>query len=159
VREPAVRGAFRWLRRNPPPEPVKPAIVHGDYRLDNLLFDPAPGGVPITVVDWQTVAHGPALQDVAYFIGAGLLTDERRDVEEELVRGYHDGLIAHGVSAYGWDRCWRDYRRCTWSGLLMAVAASMLVERTERGDQMFLTMAARHSRHALDLDAAEVIDI
>jgi hypothetical protein len=33
----------------------------------------------------------------------------------------------------------------------------MLVERTDRGDRMFLTMADRHARHALDLDAAEVL--
>jgi aminoglycoside/choline kinase family phosphotransferase len=132
-------------------------IVHGDYRLDNLLFDPTPGGVPVTVVDWQTVTHGPALQDVAYFIGAGLVHDDRRVAEQDLVRSYHAGLIAHGVSGYDWDRCWRDYRRGTWAGLIMAVAASMLVERTDRGDQMFLTMAARHSRHALDLDAPAVI--
>jgi len=133
------------------------SIVHGDYRLDNLLFDPSPGGVPITVVDWQTVTHGPALQDVAYFIGAGLKAEDRREVEEELVRGYHAALLAHGVAGYDWDRCWHDYRRGTWAGLVMAIAASMLVERTERGDQMFLTMAARHSRHALDLDAVAVI--
>jgi hypothetical protein len=39
----------------------------------------------------------------------------------------------------------------------MAVAASNLVERTDRGDQMFLTMASRHARHALDLDAVSAI--
>ena len=135
------------------------SIVHGDYRLDNLLFDPTPGGVPITVVDWQTVTHGPALNDVAYFIGAGLVRDDRLSVEEELVRGYHAGLVGAGVSGYDWDRCWRDYRRGTWAGLIMAIAASMLVERTDRGDQMFLTMADRHARHALDLDAPAVIRI
>ena len=133
------------------------SIVHGDYRLDNLLFDPTPGGSPVAVVDWQTVTHGPALQDVAYFIGAGLAAEERRVEEEALVRSYHAGLQAAGVADYPWDRCWRDYRRGTWLGLVMSIAASMLVERTDRGDQMFLTMAARHSRHALDLDAAEVI--
>jgi hypothetical protein len=132
-------------------------IVHGDYRLDNLLFDPSPGGTPITVVDWQTCGVGPALADVAYFIGAGLLRDDRQAVEEGLVRDYHRALLAAGVSGYGWDRCWRDYRRGTWAGLVMAVAAPMLVERTARGDQMFMTMASRHARHALDLDADEVI--
>lgn len=132
-------------------------IVHGDYRLDNLLFDPTPGGTPIAVVDWQTCSVGPALHDVAYFIGAGLHEDERRRVEEDLVRRYHQELAAAGVDGYGWHRCWRDYRRGTWAGLVMAVAASMMVERTERGDQMFLTMASRHARHALDLDAPEVI--
>jgi aminoglycoside phosphotransferase (APT) family kinase protein len=132
-------------------------IVHGDYRLDNLLFDPTPGGTPIAVVDWQTCAVGSGLHDVAYFIGAGLHEDDRRTVEDDLVRRYHDALTAAGVSGYGWDRCWRDYRRGTWAGLVMAIAASMLVERTDRGDQMFLTMASRHARHALDLDAPGVL--
>jgi hypothetical protein len=132
-------------------------VIHGDYRLDNLLFDLTPGGVPLTVVDWQTCTHGPALQDVAYFIGAAMPADMRRDAETDLVRGYHAGLVAAGVADYGWDRCWRDYRRGSWAGLIMAVAASMLVERTERGDEMFLTMAARHSRHALDLDAIDLL--
>jgi aminoglycoside/choline kinase family phosphotransferase len=132
-------------------------IVHGDYRLDNLLFDPAPGGVPVTVVDWQTCMHGPAMHDVAYFIGAAMPADRRRDAETALVDGYYAGLVAAGVDGYAWDRCWRDYRRGSWAGLIMAVAASMLVERTARGDEMFLTMAARHSRHALDLDAVELL--
>jgi Phosphotransferase enzyme family len=132
-------------------------IVHGDYRLDNLLFDPTPGGVPIAVVDWQTCTHGPGAQDLAYFVGAGLRAEDRRAHEGALVRRYHDALTAAGVTGYAWDRCWLDYRRSTWAGLIMALAASMLVERTDRGDQMFLTMAARHARHALDLDAPEVI--
>ena len=111
----------------------------------------------MAVVDWQLCTDGPGLHDVAYFIGAGLGVDDRRSAEADLVRGYHAALTAAGVTDYAWDQCWREYRRGTWSGLIMAIAASMLVERTARGDQMFLTMADRHSRHALDLDAAEVI--
>ena len=72
------------------------------------------------------------------------------------MRDYHRGLGDAGVTGYDWDECWADYRRGTYAGLIMAVAASMLVERTARGDEMFLTMAARHSRHVLDLDAAEL---
>jgi phosphotransferase family enzyme len=132
-------------------------VVHGDYRLDNLLFDPRPGGTPVAVVDWQTCTRGPAAQDVAYFVGAGLSAGDRRTHEDALVRRYHDALTAAGVTGYPWDRFWRDYRRSTWAGLIMAVAASMLVERTDRGDRMFLTMAERHARHALDLDAPSVI--
>lgn len=135
-------------------------VVHGDYRLDNLLFSSAGDGAQpaaVTVLDWQTVTHGPALQDVAYFIGAGLLLGDRRAHERDLVQLYHEGLVGAGVEGYGWDSCWRDYRRGTWSGLVMAIAASMLVERTERGDEMFMAMAHRHARHALDLDAATAI--
>jgi hypothetical protein len=132
-------------------------VVHGDYRLDNLLFGGPDGGAPIAVVDWQTSAHGPALSDVAYFIGAGLLAEDRRAHEPELVRRYYDGLLAAGVEDYGWDQCWLDHRRGTFAGLIMAIAASMLVERTDRGDDMFLVMAHRHARHALDLDAPALL--
>jgi hypothetical protein len=138
-------------------DPGPQTVVHGDYRLDNLLFDPAPGGTPVAVVDWQLCTDGPGMNDVAYFIGAGLRVDDRRSAETDLVRGYHTSLTVAGVTDYAWDQCWQEYRRGTWSGLIMAVAASMLVERTVRGDQMFLTMAERHSRHALDLDAGEAI--
>jgi hypothetical protein len=109
------------------------------------------------VVDWQTCAHGTALADVAYFIGAGLLEDDRRECERDLVRRYHDGLIAVGIEGYDWDQCWIDHRRSTFAGLIMAVAASMLVERTDRGDEMFMAMAHRHARHALDLDAPALL--
>jgi hypothetical protein len=132
-------------------------VVHGDYRLDNLLFGGDVGGVPVAVVDWQTCAHGPGLTDVAYFVGAGLLADERREVEQDLVRRYHEGLLAAGVEGYTWDECWRGYRRGTFAGLIMALAASMLVEQTERGDDMFMAMAHRHARHALDLDAPSLL--
>ena len=132
-------------------------VVHGDYRLDNLLFGGPDGGAPIAVVDWQTSAHGNGLGDVAYFIGAGLLAEDRREHERDLVRRYHDGLVATGVKGYEWEDCWTDHRRGTWGGLVMAVAASMLVERTDRGDEMFLVMAHRHARHALDLDAPALL--
>jgi aminoglycoside/choline kinase family phosphotransferase len=134
-------------------------VVHGDYRLDNLLFGRAgdDGSDGVAVVDWQTCAHGPALNDVAYFIGAGLTTDDRRVHEEQLVRRYHTALVEAGVDDYSWDRCWTDHRRGTFAGLIMALAASMLVEQTERGDEMFMTMAHRHARHALDLDAPALL--
>jgi hypothetical protein len=129
-------------------------VTHTDYRLDNLLI--GPDGV-VTVVDWQTCGTGVGPSDVAYFLGAGLLPEARREAEDELVRTYHDGLLAGGVTGYGWDECWLDYRRGTWAGLSMAVLASMSVKRTARGDAMFLAMADRHARHALDLDAADVL--
>jgi Phosphotransferase enzyme family len=132
-------------------------VAHGDYRLDNLLFGTDEGGPPVAVVDWQTVSHGPGVADLSYFIGAGLLLDDRRANESDLVHRYHDAMQAAGVKL-DWDDCWEQYRRYTFAGLVMAVAASMLVEQTDRGDDMFMAMANRHGRHALDLDAEALID-
>ena len=132
-------------------------VAHGDYRLDNLLFGTAEGGPPVAVVDWQTVAHGPGVADLSYFIGAGLLAADRHAHEDDLVREYHAAMNAAGVDL-DWDDCWEQYRRYTFAGLMMAVAASMLVEQTDRGDDMFMAMANRHGRHALDLDAESLLD-
>lgn len=93
------------------------------------------------------------MSDVSYFLGAGLPTELRRSHERELVEGYHQQLLASGVDGYEFDECWNDYRRFSFSGLLMAVIASMIVGQTERGDDMFMAMATRHAQQAIDLDA------
>ena len=132
-------------------------VTHGDYRLDNMLFGTSADGPPLAVVDWQTATTGPALTDASYFLGAGLLPDDRRAHERDLLREYHHALVAGGVEGYDWDACWTDYRRFSFGGLVMAIAASMLVERTARGDDMFMAMATRHSEQILDLDATEFL--
>lgn len=131
------------------------SLVHIDYRLDNLLIDGRHTPPRISVVDWQSVALGSPLSDVAYFIGAGLLPDDRRPVEEDLVREYHAALGRAGVSGYDWDSCWRDYRRGTLAGFAVTIIASMMVQQTERGDEMFIAMASRHARHAIDMKVDE----
>ncbi len=137
------------------PEPY--SVVHVDFRLDNLLIDERTSPPTITTEDWQSLTIGSPPADVAYFLGAGLVPEVRRSVEEDIVRDYHAGLLAAGIGDYPWEDCWRDYRRGAFAGFMVTVIASMMVERTERGDAMFLTMARRHSRHALDLGAEEFL--
>ncbi|HXZ87928.1 MAG TPA: phosphotransferase [Candidatus Binataceae bacterium] len=132
-------------------------IMHGDFRLDNLMFGTDLGGPPIAVLDWQTAAHGPGISDLSYFIGASLMPDARRRHETDLVRLYYESLIASGVDGLGWDQCWTEYRRYTFAGLVMAIAASMLVMRNARGDEMFIAMAQRHGRQALDLESEKLL--
>lgn len=126
-------------------------LVHGDYRLDNMLFGTAGADRPLTVVDWQTVSWGPALTDLAYFLGCALRTQDRKERYDELLRAYHEALgpaapitladVAEGV------------RRQSFFGVMMAIVSSMLVERTDRGDRMFMTMLERNCEHVLDTDA------
>jgi hypothetical protein len=133
------------------------SIVHGDYRLDNMLFGRPGSRKPLTVVDWQTVSWGQPLLDASYFLGAGLPVSERRTHEEALLREYYDGLLALGVDDFSWEACWEEYRRYTFHGVLMAVIAPMLVVRTERGDDMFMTSLARHAQQVIDLQAEELL--
>jgi hypothetical protein len=132
--------------------------VHSDYRLDNMLFATDGGGRPLTVVDWQTVQLGVGPSDVAYFLGSAFEPGRRRLCERDLLLRYHRALTEdYGVDDYPFDQCWHDYVRSSYGSLLMAVFASMLVGRTERGDAMFMAMANRSAQMAADLDAPAVI--
>jgi hypothetical protein len=130
-------------------------VVHGDYRLDNLLFK---GAAAVTIIDWQTATWGPPMTDASYFTACALAdTDERAKLEPALIRTYHDELLASEVTDYSWDQCWHDYRRMSFGTLVMAIASSMLVERTERGDRMFLCSIERACAQIDHLDALELL--
>ena len=134
--------------------------MHGDFRLDNMLYGSPQGStIPLVVVDWQTISIGNPVSDIAYFLGAGLLPDVRGQHEVQLLRVYHEALLAQGVANFSFEACFRDYRRFSFSGLVMAVIASMLVVRTTRGDDMFMAMANRHAQQALELDAEVLLAI
>ena len=132
-------------------------VVHGDFRTDNMLFGGRADDPWVVPVDWQTPAIGLAAGDIAYFVGASLLPDDRRAHEERLVRRWFDGLAQHGVAGYSWASCWEDYRRMSFGGVIMGVVASFLTPPTPRGDDMFFAMASRHLGQARDLDALTLI--
>lgn len=125
-------------------------VQHGDFRLDNILFDIQGGSRRMGTLDWQTLAVGPGINDAAYFLSAGISPDLRRQNERELVGAYHAELVRLGVRDYDFDRCWRDYQRYSLNGILLGVFSAMVVERTERGDALFLTMARGGCLQALD---------
>jgi hypothetical protein len=113
-------------------------LIHGDYRLDNLLFTED----SCTIVDWQTVSWGPELRDAAYFVGTGLSDADRRHHERDLVRFYYDELVRGGVDDFSWQQCWDEYRRQTFASLRVTIFAGVVVERTDRGDDMLMALLA-----------------
>ena len=142
-----------WTQEVRPPL----GLVHGDYRLDNMLFGEPGAPRPFAAVDWQTVGWGQVMTDASYFLGGSLTVEDRRAHEQELLREYHGALHDHGVRGFGWEECWEGYRRQAFLGVLMTVVPAMLVQRTERGDEMFLVTLARHAQQVLDLDAIELL--
>jgi Phosphotransferase enzyme family len=129
-------------------------LVHGDFRLDNFLFG---GSGECLVVDWQTVTWGPVMLDAAYFLGGSLDVEERRAHEARLVRVYYDTLLQHGVANFSWEQCWGEYRRQVYWGVAMVVAAAMVVERTKRGDAMFMAWLRRACQQVLDLGSLDLL--
>jgi hypothetical protein len=132
-------------------------LVHGDYRLDNMLFGTAGADRALTVVDWQTVSWGPALTDLAYFLGTALPAQDRREHYNALLLAYHEALGSGAPISLAEVR--EGVRRQSFFGVMMAIVSSMLVERTERGDRMFMTMLQRHCDHVLDTDALATLPV
>jgi aminoglycoside phosphotransferase (APT) family kinase protein len=64
-----------WLDANLPPGSRRAALIHNDYKLDNVVFDPSAPAHLIGVLDWEMATVGDPLMDVccslAYWIEAG----------------------------------------------------------------------------------------
>ncbi len=131
------------------------ALLHGDYRLDNMLFDPA--RTQVTIVDWQTLGSGLPTRDLAYFTGTSLDPEIRAAAEQELVADYHGELCALGVQDYELETCWRDYRLGMLQAPLIIVFGVAFATSTERGDDMMLAMAERSCLAIRELDTLALI--
>lgn len=135
--------------------PSARTLTHGDFRVDNILF--APDAQAAWVVDWQTLGTGSGATDLAYLIGTSVADPvERAAVDRPAFDRWCAALASHGVtpdSAALWD----DYRVGALSGYFMAVFASMSVERTTRGDEMFAVMAERPARQAMALGSLDLL--
>jgi hypothetical protein len=117
-------------------------LVHGDYRLDNLMFPPD-AGPGVVAVDWQTLSLALPARDLAYFLATSLDSDLRREHELDLVAAYHQALTEYGVTGYSLEQCLDDYAFALLQAPLVAVFGCAYGTRTQRGDLMFATMVER----------------
>ena len=66
---------MKWLPENMPADDGTVSLVHGDYRLDNIMFHPTEPRV-IAVLDWELSTLGHPLADLAYQCMAWMLPAE-----------------------------------------------------------------------------------
>jgi len=57
-----------WLREHLPPDPPTPSVVHGDFKLDNVMLDAADLGRIVAVFDWEMSALGDPLVDLGILL-------------------------------------------------------------------------------------------
>ena len=91
---PHIRSIKARLAQNPV------ALVHGDYRVDNMFFEDSDSGTSLVVFDWQSVGIGRAPYDLAYFLGTSVDVDDRKSHGQNLKTLYHETLVRSGVSNY-----------------------------------------------------------
>ena len=64
-----------WLAANTPPDSGRTALIHNDYKLDNVVFDSRHPEHLVGVLDWEMATIGDPLMDLAcsmaYWVEAG----------------------------------------------------------------------------------------
>lgn len=131
-------------------------LIHGDYRLDNMLFGDGAATPRIVILDWQLPFRANALWDVVYFLAGNFDPEWRRTHEQELLRAYHEALLEHGVQGYPFERCQDDYRAAglVLMGYLVTNAKDFdPATYNERGQRLFEAMFNRYSTAILDLES------
>lgn len=97
-------------------------FIHGDYRLDNLFF--GAGADDIALIDWQVSGLGCGLYDVAYFLGASVTVEVRREIERDVLQEYTDVVVetgGEGAQGFTFDECWGLYRSHMLGRLLVSI--------------------------------------
>ncbi|XP_071471755.1 acyl-CoA dehydrogenase family member 11 isoform X2 [Marmota flaviventris] len=62
---PAMKQLSEWLMKNLPDNDNESNLIHGDFKLDNIIFHPKETRV-LAVLDWELSTTGHPLSDLAY---------------------------------------------------------------------------------------------
>ncbi len=131
-------------------------LVHGDFRMANLLYGVAEHHHPLVIIDWQGPLLGRGLCDVALFLGQSVQTEIRRHHERALLNRYLDGLRRLGVD-YPSDEAWHHYRLAQlYSWAYVVVVAGVLDASDE---QAFAWMSQMIQRQVATTDDLGVRDL
>ena len=110
---PEVERLIEWLPRTVP-EQTRTSVVHGDYRIDNMILHPT-GPRVIAVLDWELSTLGDPLADFSYFLMSWVTQPEGRSgvlgktgsetgipTIEEMVERYCAATGRDGVPDLNW---------------------------------------------------------
>lgn len=68
IARPEMDALSAWLRDHLPADPAAPSVVHGDFKLDNVMLDPMNIGRIVAVFDWEMSALGDPLVDLGILL-------------------------------------------------------------------------------------------
>jgi aminoglycoside phosphotransferase (APT) family kinase protein len=66
----------KWLESNVPPESGRHSILHGDYRIDNVILDNHDPHNILAVLDWEICALGDPLMDLGSSLAYWMQADD-----------------------------------------------------------------------------------
>jgi aminoglycoside phosphotransferase (APT) family kinase protein len=67
--QPEMEALAQWLVERLPTETSRPTLLHGDFKLDNVMLDSLDPGRLVAVFDWEMSAVGDPLVDLGILLG------------------------------------------------------------------------------------------
>jgi len=157
---PDCEDIMAWLQAEMPPDSDQPAIIHNDFKLDNVVLDPDTPGKIIGVLDWEMATLGDPLMDLggslAYWVEKAdppemlaikfMPTDTKGALTRDELVCYYAELSGRTVDNYDFYYCFGLFR--------LAVIAQQIYYRFYHGqtrDKRFEALI--WGVHALDKTA------
>lgn len=133
-------------------------LVHGDPRLDNVMFRRKREMVGAVLLDWQTLMITNPVHDLALLLSMSVSSTVRRKHEVALVRHYHTRLLEHGVVDYDFDACLADYN----VALLYVMSVALVIggaydPANQRGKRLAESVLRRACTAVLDRNLLQLI--
>lgn len=123
--------------------PAGPTLIHGEPRVDNILFEDAPDGPRAWLIDWQFADRGSPMFDTAYFLAGSLTVEDRRLCEQDLI-ARHQQAIAAVAPAFGPEQALRQYDQSLPFALFTTVGAATAMPAGEHENRLLATLLQRN---------------
>ncbi|HYH81531.1 MAG TPA: phosphotransferase family protein [Longimicrobium sp.] len=104
---PEMDAAAAWLAANLPPE-AEPAVIHNDYKYDNLVLDPADLTRVRAVLDWEMATLGDPLMDLGTTLAYWAGPNDPAELKQFGVTHLPGNLDRRGVVARYAEKTGRD---------------------------------------------------
>jgi aminoglycoside phosphotransferase (APT) family kinase protein len=162
---PDCEAVMAWLLEKMPPDSPAPAIIHNDFKLDNVVLDPDNPQEIIGVLDWEMATVGDPLMDLggslAYWVQKddppdlqairSMPTDAAGALSRDEIVDYYARLSKRAIDNYDFYYCFGLFR--------LAVIAQQIYYRYYHGqtrDERFKMMI--FGVHALEKTAIDNIE-
>ena len=91
------RGIREWLVASMPAESNRHSILHGDFRIDNVILDKQDPCNVLAVLDWEICALGDPLMDLGNSLAYWIQDDDPREMKQLLVQPSNaPGMLSRG---------------------------------------------------------------
>lgn len=161
---PEMDAVYAWLRANQPPE-AAPALVHNDFKLDNVMLAADDPGRVVAVFDWDMCTLGDPLSDLGALLTYWSQPDDPPYLQMAAMMPVGDGRFwtRDQLAARYAERSGRDVSPIGFYHALgvfrLAVIAAQIYIRYRRGQtqdarfEAFGTMIPLLARRAQELAA------